>query len=84
MKTLSTKKRCKTCKFWDFKVETDKAWGMCMNKKVHESTYISVQIPDDIESTDEMHRFMEWVHKYTIIYFEENSFGCIYHESRNN
>jgi hypothetical protein len=73
---------CKTCDHWDFKVETDKAWGRCSNKKVSNSTYISLRMPSNTGwSKDQIYEIREYVRKETEIYFEENTFGCIHHTS---
>jgi hypothetical protein len=75
------KPTCKTCKFWDFKVSTDKAWGRCLNKDVQNSTYISLHIPGSSYLTKEkIYELMKYVRKHAKTYFEENTFGCIYHE----
>lgn len=73
-------KLCRTCRHWNFKVSTEKAWGRCLNEKVHGSTYISAQIPQDIKSVEEFHNWRKWVTEYCEIYFEENTFGCIHYE----
>lgn len=74
-------KTCSTCKHWNFKTSTVKCWGQCLNKKVHKSTYVSVKVPDDVKNTDDLIHFKRRVDNFCEIYFEENTFGCLHHES---
>jgi len=77
-------KTCGTCRFWNFKSSSEKAWGQCLNKKAHESIYISIDCPDRMESTEEYHQFVRNVRENCQVYFEEDGFGCILHEEKTN
>ena len=71
-------KTCKTCRFWNFKVSTDKCWGQCLNVDAQMGFYVSIKIPN-LESTVEIETFQKLARENTEVYFEENSFGCIHH-----
>ena len=75
--TNNQPKTCGTCRFWNFKVSTDKAWGRCLNPKVRETSYVSVHIPMDCESVEAGHKFMKDVAENCEVYYEKNGFGCI-------
>lgn len=75
-----TEHLCKTCWDWWFKVETEKAWGLCMNEKVQAATYVSTarcQFPIAKTSAEYMAISNE-ISECAQIMFEENSFGCIH------
>ena len=72
--------KCGTCIHWNFKVSTVKCWGQCLLRDRREATYITVHVPVDIENTKDVENFRRRVLACCEIYFEENSFGCIYHK----
>lgn len=75
--------RCGTCIFWNFKVSTVKCWGQCFNPSVRNSTYISFKLPLNTKWTKEqIYEIKNYAHNFTEIYFEENTFGCVYHSKR--
>jgi len=76
---MNEKPKCGTCIHWNFKVSVVKCWGQCLLADCRESMYISIKVPFDIKGSVEMANFRDRVENCCEVYFEENSFGCIYH-----
>ncbi len=83
-------KTCGTCRFWDFKVSTEKCWGRCRNEKVLNSIHLRIELPESIMliTSDRLSKpndyadLLNEMRENIEIRFEEDSFGCIYHEAR--
>jgi len=75
----SKKPTCETCRYFNFKVSTDHAWGECFNPKVLESQHISVSLVYEIIKNTRRLEIMEGIDKYARILYREDTFGCRYH-----
>lgn len=81
---------CRNCKFFNFKVSgEDVSYGECLNKKV--DTYISfgkADIGDLVkgdtieERVENIHKINDKLKKYTPVYFNEKTFGCIHFKQK--
>lgn len=87
---LHYKPKCKTCKYWNFKVSgsDDICWGNCLCKEANIAKRLS--IPTEyrlvIKNADDTYcndpKMKLYPELYIDTYYPEIAYGCIYHKSK--